>query len=130
MDPGLTTDSELRKWGDVHRPLWAALREQTFAVQVVAIGTDEPAADRAETVLRYWAGGGERPAEADPDIQQEITILEWAFVQGERHTLHAFGGSRRRRGGSSHSRNCPPAPLPQRTGAARLTAIRRGARVG
>ena len=30
VDPGLTTDSELRKWGKTHAPLWAALRARTF----------------------------------------------------------------------------------------------------
>ena len=48
VDPGLTTDSELRAWGTAHAPLWAALRARTFAVQIVAIGADPSGADRAE----------------------------------------------------------------------------------
>ena len=34
VDPGQTTDSELRAWGVAHAPLWAALRARTFAVHV------------------------------------------------------------------------------------------------
>ena len=30
VDPGLTTDSELRAWGKTHAPLWAALRGADF----------------------------------------------------------------------------------------------------
>ena len=100
VDPGLTTESELRAWGKAHAPLWAALRARTFAVHVVAIGTGAPAADRAEKVLRPWTADGDEPpatdaaqqTPADPDIQQEMKTLERAFVKGERHTLHAFGG--------------------------------------
>ncbi len=45
VDPGLTTDSELRA--------------RTFAVQVVAIGTSAAAANRAETVLKSWTRDGD-----------------------------------------------------------------------
>ena len=34
VDPGQTTDSELRAWGVAHAPLWAARRARTFAVPV------------------------------------------------------------------------------------------------
>ena len=47
VDPGQTTDSELRAWGAAHAPLWAALRARTFAVPVVAVGVGAEAADRA-----------------------------------------------------------------------------------
>ena len=47
VDPGQTTDSELRAWGVAHAPLWTALRARTFAVQVVAVGTGDAAAARA-----------------------------------------------------------------------------------
>ena len=100
VDPGQTTDSELRKWGDAHRPLWAALRARSFAVQIVAIGADPSAADRAETVLRRWTTDGNRPAEAsaggptkaDPDVQQEMKDLEHVLVHGDHLELHAVGG--------------------------------------
>ena len=100
VDPGQTTDSELRAWGKTHAPLWAALRARTFAVHVVAIGTGEQAADRAEKVLRCWTREGDRQAEAtpagatqaDPEVQQELAELERAIVQVDRKTLQALGG--------------------------------------
>ena len=100
VDPGLTTDSELRAWGKAHAPLWAALRARTFAVQVVAISAGAAATDRTETVLRPWTADGDGQAEAhaagptkaDPEVRQEITKLEHAFLNGERHILRACGG--------------------------------------
>ena len=58
VDPGLTTDSELRAWGVAHAPLWAALRARAFVVHVVAIGTGLGAADRAAHVLKRWTREG------------------------------------------------------------------------
>ena len=100
VDPGQTTDSELRAWGKAHAPLWAALRARTCAVQVVAVGADPSAADRAEKVLRPWTIDGDEPAEAssagptkaDPDVQQELAALEQVIVHGDHHTLQAYGG--------------------------------------
>ena len=100
VDPGLTTESELRAWGVAHAPLWAALRARTFAVQIVAIGLDAPAANRAETVLRSWTRDGDGQAEAhaagptkaDPEVQQEMTTLEQALGQVDRKILRAYGG--------------------------------------
>ena len=45
VDPGLTTDSELRA--------------RTFAVQIVAIGTGAEAVTRADKVLRSWTRDGD-----------------------------------------------------------------------
>ena len=100
VDPGLTTDSELRKWGKTHAPLWAALRARTFTVQIVAIGAGEQAADRAEKVLRCWTREGDRQAEAtpagptknDPELQQELAELAHVLVHGDSKTLQEFGG--------------------------------------
>ena len=100
VDPGLTTDSELRAWGKAHASLWAALRARTFAVQVVAIGAGEQAADRAEKVLRCWTREGDRqveatpagPTKADPEVQQELAELEHVLLHSDRKTLQAFGG--------------------------------------
>ena len=100
VDPGQTTDCELRAWGKAHAPLWAALRAQAFAVRIVAIGTGATAADRAEKVLRSWKADGDQPAgtdaagptKADPAVRQEIKKLEHAFLNGDRHILRACGG--------------------------------------
>ena len=100
VDPGLTTDSELRAWGVAHAPLWAALRARTFAVQIVAIGTGAESANRAETVLRSWTRDGDGqgappsagPTNADPEIQQEIARLEQGIDHGDRTIIRAAGG--------------------------------------
>ena len=100
VDPGLTTDSELRAWGVAHAPLWAALRARTFAVHVVAVGLGVHAADRAEPVLKRWTraytGQAETPpagpTQADPDIRQEIARLKKAITSGNRELMLAAGG--------------------------------------
>ena len=100
VDPGLTTDSELRAWGVAHAPLWAALRARAFVVHVVAIGTGLGAADRAAHVLKRWTreGAGQAdthsagPTQADPEIRQEIAQLEEAISGGNRELLRVAGG--------------------------------------
>ena len=100
VDPGQTTDSELRAWGVAHAPLWAALRARTFAVHVVAVGTGVEAAERAAPVLKRWTQDGDGqgaadpvgPTKADPDIRQEIARLEHAITAGNRDLLRAAGG--------------------------------------
>ena len=100
VDPGLTTDSELRAWGVAHAPLWAALRAQTFAVHVVAIGTGVQAAQRAAPVLKRWTRDGDGqgatlpagPTQADLDIRQEIARLKDATSGGNRPLLRTLGG--------------------------------------
>ena len=66
VDPGLTTDSELRAWGVAHAPLWAALRTRTFAMHVVTVGPGAAAADRAASVLTHWTRDGDGQAEMPP----------------------------------------------------------------
>ena len=100
VDPGQTTDSELRAWGVAHAPLWAALRARTFAVQVVGVGVGAEAADRAAPLLKYWTQDGdgtgvETPTgqtQADPDIRQEIARLKEATSGGNRSLLGEWGG--------------------------------------
>ena len=95
VDPGQTTDSELRAWGMAHAPLWAALRARTFAVQVVAVGLGAEAADRAAPLLKYWTQDGDGTGidtptgqtQADPDIRQEIAHLKGAITGGDRTVL-------------------------------------------
>ena len=102
VDPGQTTDSELRAWGVAHAPMWAALRARTFAVQVVAVGLGAEAADRAAPLLKYWTQDGDGtgvdtptgPTQADPDIRQEIAHLKGAITGGDRTVLAALGGFR------------------------------------
>ena len=103
VDPGQTTDSELRAWGVAHAPLWAALRARTFAVQVAAVGMGAEAADRAAPLLKYWTRDGdgtgvETPTgqtQADPDISQEIARLREATLGGNLSLLGEWGGYRK-----------------------------------
>ena len=100
VDPGQSTDSELRAWGAAHAPLWAALRARTFAVHVVAVGMGAETAARAATVLKHWTQDGDEqdadepagPTKADPDIRQELARIEGAFTTGDPYTISALGG--------------------------------------
>ena len=100
VDPGQSTDSELRAWGAAHAPLWAALRARTFAVHVVAVGMGAETAARAATVLTHWTQAGDEqdadepagPTKADPDIRQELARIEGAFTTGDPATISALGG--------------------------------------
>ncbi len=100
VDAGQSTDSELRAWGVAHAALWAALRAQTFAVRVVAVGTGAASADRAAAVLQHWTqdGAGQAapdpagPTKADPEIRQELARLNAAVRSGDPAVLRAFGG--------------------------------------
>ena len=100
VDPGQSTDSELRAWGRAHMPLWAALRARTFAVHVVAVGMGAEAAQRAVPVLKYWTQDGDGTAapeptgstKADPEIRQELARIEGALTTGDPATISALGG--------------------------------------
>ena len=100
VDPGLTTDSELRAWGVAHAPVWAALRARTFAVHVVAVGRGADAADRAAPLLKHWTQDGDGTGidnptgqtQADPEIRQEIARLKRTITGGDRALLAALGG--------------------------------------
>ena len=61
IDPGNTTDTELRSWGAAHEWLWRALRGKGIKVQVVAIGLDFDDTIRSEPALKRWSkGAGKR----------------------------------------------------------------------
>ena len=100
VDPGQSTDSELRAWGGAHTPLWAALRARTFAVHVVAVGMGAATAQTAGAVLKRWTQDGDGTGvaaptgetKADPEIRQERARIEGAFTTGDPVTISALGG--------------------------------------
>ena len=93
VDPGHATDTELRSWAAAHRDLWEALRNRGLQVQVAAVALGERALERAETVLKNWAGGSGHLAGApDPSAAQEIARIEQAILQGAIRVLNEFGG--------------------------------------
>ena len=63
IDPGNTTDTELRSWGAAHEWLWRALRGKGIKVQVVAIGLDFDDTIRSETALKRWSKGAGKQVE-------------------------------------------------------------------
>ena len=93
VDPGHATDTELRSWAAAHRGLWDALRTRGLQVQVAAVARGERTLERAETVLKNWAGGSGPVASApDPSAAQEIARIEQAILQGAIRVLNEFGG--------------------------------------
>ena len=71
VDPGLTTDSELRAWGVAHAPRWAALLARTFAVHVgrrwPGCSGGRPGRVRAHTLdPRQRRPGRDAPRRSDP----------------------------------------------------------------
>ncbi len=94
VDPGRDTDSELLSWGAEHAPLWASLRAQDHPVHVVAVARDDLRRERAEKVLRRWAGPGP-VAEFEPlspEEEQVIRIIGQAVRTNDRECLARYGG--------------------------------------
>ena len=138
VDPGLTTDSELRAWGVAHAPLWAALRARSFAVHVVAIGTGVQAAQRAEHVLKRWMRDGDGRPRRPPPGQPRPTRTSAKKSPGSWKRSPAAivnscarpAGSTRRQIVLSGCRDFPRARPPKSIGEPRLTGTRYGARSG
>ena len=92
VDPGHQTDSELRSWGEAHGRLWDAVREKGRQVRVVAIAAEHDAIERAERVLRSWAG----PVRVKPSegltVKEEIKRIHDAVKHQGRDVLAEYGG--------------------------------------
>ena len=99
VNPGQSTNSELRAWGADHAPLWATLRARAYTVHVVAVGTSYASADRAAAVLERWTTRGAGPVvppTTRPDIREEIDRLEIALKMATEFLLEANGLGRAR----------------------------------
>ena len=102
VDPGNSTDTELRSWGDAHEWLWRALRGKGIQVGVVGIGPDRKYTIRNETALKRWSSrAGEQssqreygPSRNDPDVQAEIRHIENALLVVDRATIARYDGVR------------------------------------
>ena len=100
IDPGNTTDTELRSWGAAHEWLWRALRGKGIKIQVVAIGLDYDDTIRSETALKRWskgAGGSSKQAvegqtQADPDVKAEMQLIEKTIISMNKEILAKYGG--------------------------------------
>ena len=100
IDPGNTTDTELRSWGAAHEWLWRALRGKGIKVQVVAIGLDFDDTIRAEPALKRWSKGAgkqvdqiaEGPTQDDPDVKAEMQLIENAILKVDTIFMAKYGG--------------------------------------
>ena len=94
VNPGQSTNSELRAWGADHAPLWAALLARAYTVHVVAVGTSHATAARAAAVLERWTTHGAGPVvppTTRPNIREEIDRLERAIKMATEFLLEANG---------------------------------------
>ena len=99
VNPGQSTNSELRAWGAAHAPLWAELRARAYTVHVVAVGTSYATAARAVAVLERWTKNGAGPVvppTTRPEIREEIDRLEIAIKMATEFLLEANGLGRAR----------------------------------
>ena len=100
IDPGNTTDTELRSWGAAHEWLWRALRGKGIKVQVVAIGLDFDDTIRSETALKRWSKGAGKQVEQivegqtqdDPDVKAEMQLIENAILKVDTRFMAKYGG--------------------------------------
>ena len=100
IDPGNTTDAELRSWGAAHEWLWRALRGKGIKVQVVAIGLDFDDTIRSETALKRWSKGAGKQVEQivegqtqdDPDVKAEMQLIENAIINMDKMIMAKYGG--------------------------------------
>ncbi len=100
IDPGNTTDAELRSWGAAHEWLWRALRGKGIKVQVVAIGLDFDDTIRSETALKRWSKGAGKQVEQivegqtqdDPDVKAEMQLIEKAIINMDKMIMAKYGG--------------------------------------
>ena len=102
IDPGNTTDTELRSWGAAHEWLWRALRGKGIKVQVVSIGLDFDDTIRSETALKRWSKGAGKQVEQivegqtqdDPDVKAEMQLIENAIIKVDTRFMAKYGGFR------------------------------------
>ena len=92
VDPGHSTDSELRSWGAAHGPLWDALRTKGQQVRVIGIGIKNANVDRAARLLQAWAAADPGKPDEGLTARQEIKAIRDAMKQNNRDFLAQYGG--------------------------------------
>ena len=68
IDPGLTSDAELRSWGAAHARLWEALRKAGRRVRVIGIAAEDEPIERAEQVLKMWSATAPHRVQPGADV--------------------------------------------------------------
>ena len=86
IDPGMGTGTELHSWRHTHRPLWQALRELGWRIEVVAVAWEQELLYRAERVMRSWVGRDLTEA------GRELLTLRQAVSSADWETVERYGG--------------------------------------
>ena len=92
IDPGLTTDAELRSWGAAHARLWGALRKTGRRVRVIGIAAEDELVERAERVLKVWSATAPIEYSQGMTLQQEMKLIGQAMDQDDNEVLGRYGG--------------------------------------
>ena len=96
IDPGLSSDAELRSWGAAHARLWEALRKAGRRVRVIGIAAEDELVERTERVLKVWAATAPQEyREEYPEgrtLQQEIQRIDTALRTNDEKVLAEHGG--------------------------------------
>ena len=91
-DPGFLTGSALRRWGELHGPLWETLRAGGRSVEVLAAVRSVRDLQRARGTLRNWSHPGRaRGPEEESRLTREIERIERAIIGGDAAALEAYG---------------------------------------
>ena len=92
IDPGLTSDAELRSWGAAHARLWEALRKAGRWVRVIGIAAEHAPIERTERVLKVWSDTPPQEYSEGRTLQQEIQRIGMALSTGDQKVLAEYGG--------------------------------------
>ena len=92
VDPGRSTDTELRSWGAAHGPLWDALRMKGRQVRVIGIGVENAAVDRTARLLEAWAAADPGKPDEGLRVKQEIKAIHEAMRGNDWEFLARYGG--------------------------------------
>ena len=92
IDPGLTSDAELRSWGAAHARLWEALRKTGRRVRVIGIAAEHAPIERAERVLKVWAATAPQEGRQGMTLQQEMKLIGEAMDHDDNEVLGRYGG--------------------------------------
>ena len=92
VDPGHSTDTELRSWGAAHGPLWDALRSKGRQVRVIGIAVENANVDRTARLLEAWAAADPGTPAEGLTVKQEIKAIHEAITRRDQEFLAQYGG--------------------------------------
>ena len=92
VDPGRSTDTELRSWGAAHGALWDALRKKGRQVRVIGIAVENTAVDRTAQLLEAWAATDPGTPDEGLTAKQEIKVIREAMKTDDEKGLDQYGG--------------------------------------